>query len=144
MRTWGTGILYITTDSDYRIQIPSELHDTALDFTINFSDILINNTGNPVFSYDSGTFMLYRYEITDPLFPSVYDFLSFTYNDFVEGQSDLPDGLYDQPPTQNNVYFTLYVVPYGLDDDLNPTYGEARSLGYTQPGIQVLEKQEEG
>ena len=126
----GYRILYTSTTGDYLIYIPSELRDTEIEFTVNFSDILNNNEGNPVLFYEEETIVLYRHEMNNPLYPSNYYYISFTYQDFVDGQSDLPDGLYGQPSTQNNVYFSLYVVPYGLDDDLNPTYGEARSLGY--------------
>jgi len=126
----------LTEDDElpYKLGISEELRGDPLSFTIDFVDVVNDHTTvYPELSCDSleTTYSLFRYEESNPsLGTSTLSYLSFSHNDIVQGQKDLPPGIFDQSYGEDSFYLSLFVVPYGSDANFIPYYGEARTLGY--------------
>ena len=115
--------------------IPGELRGQPLSFSIDFSSIVLNpaEPGYPVLSCDSlpSSYNLFRYEDINPdSFIESFVFISFIPYDFIDGQSDLPDAIFDAPLDEKTFYISLFVVPYGRDSNLTTHFGETITLGY--------------
>ncbi len=120
----------------HQLVIEEELRGEPLSFTIDFVEV-VNNYENIVYPELSCDFLetkysLFRYEEADPtLGASTLSYLSFSPGDIEQGQEDLPqDDIFEDPFIEGSFYLSLFVVPYGIDANFIPYYGEARTLGY--------------
>lgn len=110
------------------LEIPEEMVDTPLDFELDFSGV--DSTQPAELSYNDQVLTLSRRQQADPSGLGDFSFLSFSLQDFVEGQGDLPSEIYESEET--SLVLTIYVVPYGFDFEgfTGFYFGEARTLGY--------------
>ncbi|MBN2050064.1 MAG: hypothetical protein JW760_06430 [Spirochaetales bacterium] len=127
--------LHLFSDNVFenRLEIPLSSRNDDFHIDIDFSETinLYNtmaylSTDEP----DERTFLLYRRELVDPESPSDELFpLTFSPEDFISGQTDLPADIYSSEDDQLNM--ALFVVPYGYDTaTLSEVFGDAASLGY--------------